>query len=382
MGGPGLDVLVIGGGVFGLWTARALQRAGRRVAVLEMAEPGHAAASSGGESRITRCMYGAEERYAEWAWASLVEWRALSDRASEPLFHETGVLWMYREGDVFAEASVRVLEGLGIPVERLGPSGLRSRYPVLRVEPEDQALFEPRGGTLLARRAVQRLAAELVAEGVHFVRGRAAPIRVTSGKHGALSWIETTDGRRIEAEQFVVSCGSWLDCVCPDTLGGRLFVTRQDVLFLDVGPEETGSLPIWADMPFYGFPALAGRGFKLAHDRHGPLVEDMDTLDRTVASTAEREARVFLARRFPDLADRKVVDARVCQYANSSNGDFLIDRHPGFGNVWIVGCGSGHGFKQGPSVGAHAADLVLGNATPIARFELAAKGTEQARSIQ
>lgn len=382
MGRRGLDVLVIGGGVFGLWTARALRRSGRRVAVLEMADAGHAAASSGGESRIARCMYGAEERYAEWAWASLVEWRALSDRASERLFRETGVLWMYREGDAFAEASARVLEGLGIPVERIGPSGLRSRYPVLQVEPQDQALLEPRGGALLAHRAVRRLAAELAAEGAEFVRGRVVPIRATSGEHGALSQVETTDRRTMEAEQFVVACGPWLDRVCPDALAGRLFVTRQDVLFFDVGPEETGSLPIWADMPFYGFPAIAGRNFKLAQDRHGPRIEDMDGLDRTVASTAERDARAFLARRFPALADRAVVDTRVCQYSNSSNGDFLIDRHPGFDNVWLVGCGSGHGFKQGPAVGAHAADLVLGNATPIASFGLAAKGTEQARSIQ
>jgi len=375
-------VLVIGGGVFGLWTARALWRAGRRVTVLDMAEPGHAAASSGGESRITRCMYGAEEQYAEWAWASLVEWRALSERASDPLFHETGVLWMHREGDAFARASARVLEDLGIPVVRLGASSLRSRYPILRIEPEDRALFEPRGGALLARRAMRHLAGELAAMGVEFVHGRTIPIRAASGEHGALSRVETTDGRRIEAEQFVVACGPWLDRVCPDALAGRLFVTRQDVLFFDVGSEETGALPIWADMPFYGFPALAGGSFKLAHDRHGPHVEDMDGLDRTVAPTTEREARDFLARRFPALADREVVDARVCQYANSSNGDFLIDRHPDLDNVWLIGCGSGHGFKQGPAVGAHAAGLLLGIATPIARFGLAAKGTEQARAIQ
>lgn len=376
------DVLVVGAGVFGTWTARALRRLGRRVTVLETAEPGHATASSGGESRITRCMYGTEERYTEWAWASLAEWRALSDRASEALFYETGVLWLHREGDAFAEASLRVLEGFGIPVEQIGPAELRARYPVLRIESEDRALFEPRGGALLARRAVRQLVAELAAEGVDFVRGRAAPIHAPSAEQGSLPWVVTTDGRRIEAERFVVACGPWLDKVCPDALTGRLFVTRQDALFFDIRPEETGSLPIWADMPFYGFPALAGRRFKLANDRHGPLVEDIDGLDRHVASGAEAEARAFLARRFPTLADREVVDARVCQYANSSNGDFLIDRHPGLDNVWLVGCGSGHGFKQGPAVGAHAADLVLGHATPIARFGLGAKETEQARSIQ
>lgn len=373
---------MIGGGVFGVWTARALLRSGCRVRLLDMAEPGHPAASSGGESRITRCMYGAEELYAEWAWTSLREWRALSERTSGPLFIETGVLWMYREGDTFAAASHAALRRLGIPVERFDPAELRARYPILRVESEDLALFEPRGGALLAGKAVARVAAELAAEGADVIRGRARPVRASSAERGALPWVETVDGRRYEAERFVVAGGPWLDRLCPDVMDGRLFVTKQDVLFFDVAPDEIGGLPVWADMPHYGFPAIAGRGFKVAHDRHGPRVGDVDELVRTVAPTAEEEARAFLGRRFPALANRRVVDARVCQYANSSNGDFLIDRHPDLENVWLVGCGSGHGFKQGPAVGSHAAELVLGSGTPIPRFGLAAKRTEQARAIQ
>lgn len=382
MSGRAADVLVIGGGVFGVWTARALRRSGCSVRLLDMADPGHPAASSGGESRITRCMYGLEELYAEWAWTSLREWRALSERTSRPLFLETGVLWMHRADDPFAEASYGALRRLGIPVERLDPAELRARFPILRVESEDRALLEPRGGALLAGRAVARVAAELVAEGAEVIRGRARPVRSSSAVRGALPWVETVDGRRFEAERFVVAGGPWLDRLCPDAMDARLFVTRQEVLFFDVAPEETGGLPVWADMPHYGFPPIAARGFKVAHDRHGPRVGDVDALVREVAPTAEEEARSFLARRFPALANRSVVDARVCQYANSSNGDFLIDRHPDLENVWLVGCGSGHGFKQGPAVGVHAAELVLGTGMPIPRFGLAAKRTEQARAIQ
>lgn len=382
MPGRGPEVLVIGGGVFGVWTARALQRTGCRVRLLDMADPGHPAASSGGESRITRCMYGAEELYAEWAWSSLREWRALSERTSGPLFCETGVLWLHRQDDGFAEASYGALQRLGIPVERLGASELRAKFPVLRVASDDLALWEPLGGALIAGKAVARVAAELAAAGAELIRGRARPVRSTSAVRGALPWIETVDGRRFEAERFVVAGGPWIDRLCPEAMEGRLFVTKQDVLFFDVAPEETGGLPVWADMPYYGFPSIADRGFKVAHDRHGPRVGDVDALVRTVAPTVEEEARSFLARRFPGLANRRVVDTRVCQYANSSNGDFLIDRHPDLENVWLVGCGSGHGFKQGPAVGAHAAELVLGTGTPIPRFGLAAKRTTQARAIQ
>ncbi|MFZ5622928.1 MAG: hypothetical protein ACOY71_00685 [Gemmatimonadota bacterium] len=47
-----------------------------------------------------------------------------------------------------------------------------------------------------------------------------------------------------------------------------------------------------------------------------------------------------------------------------------MDRHPGAANVWLVGGGSGHGFKMGPAVGEHVAQLVAGTATPLPSFAL------------
>lgn len=376
------EVAVVGAGVFGCWTARALRDAGRRVTLIDFEGPGHPAAASGGASRITRTMYGAEELYMEWARRSLSAWQALSERGDEPLFHETGVLWLYRDGDRFAEASAPALDAAAIPVERLGPSELRARYPILEVAPEDRALLEPEAGALRTAAAIRRLVGELEADGVELLRGRVDPIHAAEGEGGALVAVELRDGRRIEADRFVVACGAWLDRVCPDAVAGRLFVTRQEVLFFDVSTDRVGPLPIWADMPFYGFPPLAGRGFKVAHDEHGPAVTKVDVMDRTVGTETVAAARDFLGRRFPTLADAPVAEGRVCQYANSSNGDFLIDRHPGLDNVWLVGCGSGHGFKQGPAVGAHAAGLVLGTEKPIERFGLESKETRQARAIQ
>jgi glycine/D-amino acid oxidase-like deaminating enzyme len=105
-------------------------------------------------------------------------------------------------------------------------------------------------------------------------------------------------------------------------------------------------------------------------------------MDRIVGAETVARARSLLSRRFPSLADRPVSETRVCQYANSSNGDFVIDRHPGLDNVWLVGAGSGHGFKHGPAVGVHVAGLVLGTATPIGRFALAGKTMRHGRKIQ
>jgi glycine/D-amino acid oxidase-like deaminating enzyme len=83
----------------------------------------------------------------------------------------------------------------------------------------------------------------------------------------------------------------------------------------------------------------------------------------------------------PALGDAPLVESRVCQYENTSNGDFLIDRHPEHENVWIVGGGSGHGFKHGPAVGEYVANLMTTNAEPEARFGVASKGNAANRAI-
>jgi glycine/D-amino acid oxidase-like deaminating enzyme len=161
----------------------------------------------------------------------------------------------------------------------------------------------------------------------------------------------------------------------------RLFVTRQEVFFFSVEAGATGDLPVWSDLPFYGFPSLEGRGFKVANDTHGSAM-DPNTADRRASAAGEAAARDFLARRFPSLAKAPLSETRVCQYENSSDGHFVIDRHPGLDNVWLAGCGSGHGFKHGPAVGSHIAELVAGTAKPREPFLLAPKQRQQDRAVQ
>ena len=141
-------------------------------------------------------------------------------------------------------------------------------------------------------------------------------------------------------------------------------------------------LPVWIDFAagVYGIPDLDAHGFKVGLDRHGPPI-DPDTAERLVDPAAIATAREFLARRFPALVQAPLVDARVCQYENTSTGDFLIDQHPGWPAVWIVGGGSGHGFKHGPAVGSHVADLLAGRASVDPRFSLAGKTSAAARAV-
>jgi len=375
------DVLVVGAGVFGIWAANMLHKAGRRVAVIDAVGPAHSRASSGGESRVIRFGYGEDRIYSEWAWRSIRDWQELSARSGLPIFHQMGVLWVHREPDKLVQASARVLSEQDIPFTLLSASELKRRFPVMRVENGEAGFLEPDGGALMARRAVQFLASELASKGVALLSGAVSPIRREQGDQGVLHAVTTTNGKRIEAEQFVFACGPWLDRMCPDAMMGRLFVTRQEVFYFSVDAGATGNLPVWADLPFYGFPSLEGRGFKVANDTHGPIINP-DTADRRASATGEQQARAFLARRFPSIADSPLSETRVCQYENSSSGHFVIDRHPGLDNVWLVGCGSGHGFKHGPAVGSHIAELVAGNLEPREPFLLATKQSQHDRAVQ
>ena len=244
----------------------------------------------------------------------------------------------------------------------------------------------PDFGALMARRAVQTLVDELVRSGGDY---RQIEVQPPAASGDRLTHVVTSAGERIEAEHFVFACGPWLGKLFPDLLATRIFPTRQEVFFFAPPPGDRqylpGQLPGWADFNggdiYYGFPDLEARGFKIAHDAHGPRM-DPDTGDRTPSAEALADVRAYMARRFPALADRPLNEARVCQYENSSNGDLLIDRHPTLGNVVLVGAGSGHGFKHGPAVGRYAADLLL-DRLPEAepRFSLATKAEQENRTV-
>lgn len=383
--GRAFDVAVVGAGVFGTWTAWKLRQAGKRVVLIDAWGPAHARASSGGESRMTRTAYGADEIYSRWAWESLKDWKRLSAGAGLPLFHEIGVLFFFAREEAYVRQTLEVHRRLGLPTETLSRREMARRFPQLDWQGVEVGLYEPRLGALMARRAVATLKEDFVRAGGDYRQAMVKP----PGGGRTLTELETGDGDRIAAGQICFACGPWLPKLFPSLLEGRIFPTRQEVFFF--APEagdarfQPGRLPGWADFNegdiYYGFPDLEGRGFKIAHDAHGPAM-DPDSGDRTPSASALGDVRGFIRRRFPALTGRPLSEARVCQYENSSNGDFLIDRHPRWANVVLVGAGSGHGFKHGPSVGAAAAGLLLDpGKRPEPRFSLATKAVRQERTV-
>jgi len=377
------DVVVVGAGCFGAWTAWSLRQAGASVLLLDKYGPANARASSAGESRVIRMSYGPDEVYTRFSHRSLGLWKAFFAKVGRPeLFQETGVLWMATGDAPDAKASLTTLTKVGIRHETVAEDELRKRYPQIAVVPGGWAIWEPESGALMARRGVQAVVADAVTNGADYAVADVLP--PTGRTH--LAEIKTAAGDSVSAGSFVFACGPWLGAVVPEALGGRIFPTRQQVFFFGVPPGDKRfappAMPTWIDFAqnFYGMPDLESRGFKAAADSHGPAF-DPDHGERVVTAEAIQQVRALVAERFPGLKDAPIVETRVCQYENTSNGDFAIDRHPGLDNVWVAGGGSGHGFKHGPAVGEYTAERVLKGGSGEPRFALAAKEKVQKRSV-
>jgi glycine/D-amino acid oxidase-like deaminating enzyme len=379
-------VAVVGAGAFGAWAAVHLLRAGQKVTLIDAYGPAHSRASSGGESRMTRAAYGKDEIYTRMALDSLREWKALSAASGLPIFHEHGVLFFFNDKHAYLTDSLAVHRRLKLPTEALSRAQMARRFPMINFSGVEAGLFEPGFGGLMARRSLQTLVEQFVRAGGTYVRGMVEPPLPPRG--GPLRQIRLSRGERIGADFFVFALGPWLPKLFPDVVGKRIEPTRQEVFFFapPAGDRrfQPPAMPGWADFNggdvYYGFPDLEARGVKFAHDTHGPVV-DPDTQDRRPSEAALAKIVAFRDRRFPLLRGAPLTEARVCQYENSSNGDFLIDFHPRFANVLLVGGGSGHGFKHGPEVGRYAAGRIQGNARPEPRFSLATKAEVHKREV-
>ena len=347
---PPMHVLVIGAGAFGTWTARWLLRRGASVTLVDQYGAGNSLASSGDESRVTRSAHGADSHYPVWQRRGLEQWLALG----RSLFVRTGVLWLAHLEDGFEADSLRTLADLGIPAERLETVALRTRYPQLLVDDLGWALLEPEAGVLLARRAVAATARAVEEEGGE-VR-----IGLATVSEGAVM----VDGEPATADAVVFAAGPWLGKLLGPIPWLELAVPRQEVIYFATPPGDArfdaGSLPTWVeyDAAFYGLPSIEGRGAKVAPDWAGPIV-DPDTQERRLSDERVTASRDYLRRRLPALAGRPVAEGRVCQYELTPDTHFIIDRHPTFDGAWIVGGGSGHGFKHAPVVGEYVSALIM-----------------------
>lgn len=353
-----LRAVVIGAGAFGGWTALHLLRAGAQVTLVDAWGPGNSRASSGGETRVIRGVYGPTAIYVQWTVRSFQLWADLEKATQRKLYFKTGAIWMIRADDAYEQAALPLLKAEGLPYQKLTPTEAAKLYPQINFDGIQWVLKEQEAGFLLARQSCQTVLERFLAEGGEY-RGASAK-RSTRG-------IVLSDNSSIEADAYVFACGPWLRELFPELEGGNLIQpSRQEVFFFGTPAGDLRftekQMPVWIDHGerlIYGVPGNERRGFKVADDTRGPSF-DPTTGERTITAEALTAAREFVSMRFPELKNAPLVESRVCQYENSSDQHFIVDRHPGMQNVWIVGGGSGHGFKHGPAMGEYVAKAVLG----------------------
>jgi glycine/D-amino acid oxidase-like deaminating enzyme len=412
-------IAVIGAGAFGGWTALRLLEHGARVTLLDAWGPGNSRASSGGETRVMRGTYGPDQPYTEMAARALKLWAKYERRWERQFLHRSGVLWMASGRNIddgFERGSVEALRVAKIKFQELSTPQMKKRWPQINFEGIEWGIFEPECGYLDARASCQAVVAAFVAAGGKYrqaaaladglesellcgraplLRGRAPLLRGRAALQGRVNRVKSERAsapvvvapsgngvfpQPLEADIYVFACGPWLGKLFPATIGDLIQPTKQDIFFFGAPAGDDrfsdAHLPVWADHRGrfrYGIPgALSGdarRGFKIADDTRGPAFDPTDG-ERVVDPNTLKDIREYVGFRFPALKNAPLVETRVCQYEQTPDSHFILDRHPARENVWIVGGGSGHGFKHGPAVGEMMADLILKDREPDAIFQL------------
>jgi glycine/D-amino acid oxidase-like deaminating enzyme len=372
-------IAVIGAGAFGGWTALHLLERGARITLIDAWGPGNSRASSGGETRVMRGTYGPNQPYTQMAARALKLWAKYERRWKRQFLHRTGVLWMASSrDDAFERGSVEELRAAKIKFQQLSTPQMRKRWPQINFEGIEWGIFEPECGYLDARASCQAVVEAFVAAGGKYLQLAAL---ADSLEGGPLRNLTLSDGSRLKADVYVFACGPWLGRLFAQAVGHLIQPTKQDIFFFGTPAGDDrftdAHLPVWGDHRGrfrYGIPgAISGdarRGFKIADDTRGPAFDPTDG-ERVVSQDTLQDTREYVAFRFPALKNAPLVETRVCQYEQTPDSNFIIDRHPRNENVWIVGGGSGHGFKHGPTIGEMMAELILKDREPEAVFRLA-----------
>jgi sarcosine oxidase len=358
------EVVVIGAGAFGGWTALYLREMGVAVTLIDQYGPGNARASSGGETRQLRANQGDREIYTQWSLEAMERWQQREAEWGQQFFLRTGQIQLATEWTPFLEDTKRAFDRRKIAYEELTPEEVAHRYPQLDTTGIAFAVFTPSTGVLRARERCLAVARAFERKGGRLLTSHVAPGRQQRGK---LQDVRLATNERVFAQQFVFACGPWLPKVFPDVLKDRLRTPRRVVLFYGTPPGDQRfsypHFPTWSTPGAYGFPSVDGKGFKVAPPGDDTMV-DPDVQERIVTSEEMRRGRELIARWFPALRDQPLVESRVCQYENSVDAHVFVAQHPALENVWLVGGGSGQGDKHGIMFGEYVARRVLGKDTP------------------
>ncbi len=372
------SAIVIGAGAFGGWTALHLLRKGMDVTLVDQFGPGNNQSSSGGETRLIRAFYD-KQIYFDQTLRAVELWKENESKMGQKVFHQTGLmLFNYKPTTHELEVAWPMYKKAGLTLEKISAAEAGKRWPQISTAGLDHVMYDPQAGYLDARNACIAVKDLFVKEGGKFIQQKVTDHKSTSGKATSIT---LGNGQQLRADQYVFACGPWLTRLFP-LVTKKLKVTRALELFFSTPEGESdfmeNNLPTWMDRdldgPFrsFGVPGSAFRGFKLGitPPTNNNVTDKFDSYDRTISAEEIKMAQDVLAKRFPKMVGRPLIEYRVCQYTMTPDSDYVLDRHPEASNLWIMGGDSGHGFKVGPSFGELAANTVAGEAKVMDVFAL------------
>ena len=349
--GRDADIVVVGAGIAGVAAARALAQGGRAVLLIEQFGLGHARGSSHGSSRIFRLSY-PDARYVRLAGEALEGWRELEAECGESLIAHTGAL----DFGPVANENARALSSCGIGHELLRGKDVTARWG-LTAAPEEPALFQPDGGTMLADRAYAAFVAAARAAHGEVIEG----VRVTGFDIGADSVCVRTEAGEIVALAAVVTAGAWArGLLAPLGIELAVVPTRETVAYFDV--PDASQLPTVIDQAVHAdardeqvWYALAAPGIGLKAGLHhaGPPA-DPDEIGVPDEKTVDRVAD-WVGGRYPGSRTAAAAP-ETCLYTTTADEGFILERH---GRIVVGSACSGHGFKFAPAHGRALAALAL-----------------------
>jgi sarcosine oxidase len=364
------DVVVVGAGAFGGWTAYYLRQLGASVRLVDAYGPGNSRATSGDETRGVRSSYGDRGVWADlwtrWANEAIGRWTKFDAEWGREmkmrLFFNTGDMIFRSQSEPFTDRTQELWKKHAIPFQLLKPEDVSRRYPVFRLEDTSVVLYDPRAGVVRARRACEVVAEAFRHAGGEVLMGHAA----TGDRDGnRLQNIKTTGpAATLTADTYVFALGPWFPKAFPNLMARRIRTPLGHVHYFGTPPgDDRFTFP---NLPSFNFPGITGwaalppdnRGFRVRI--RGENLTDPDTSERAFDRASDTQAREFIARRFPALTGAPLLETRACHYEMSVSRNFIIDRHPDYSNVWVAGGGSAEGFKFGPVVGDYIAKRVLG----------------------
>jgi glycine/D-amino acid oxidase-like deaminating enzyme len=371
------DILVVGGGIFGITGALELRRRGHSVTLIDPGPLPHPLAESTDISKVVRMEYGSDALYMELGEKSREGWLRWNDDLGEQLYYDVGVFVPTRrpmQPGEYEHQSYQLLLKRGHRPERLTADEIIRRFPAWTPGLYSDGFFNAEGGYVLSGRAVARLVEIARREGVTIHEGQTADHLIEQG--GRILGVQTREGSQFHAGHVLIAAGAWTGLLVPE-LAGIFTTPGMPVFHLKPADPRQFEVPQFtvfigdiANTGWYGFPLHPREGVvKLGHHGIGQMLHPEKDA-RLVGDSDERSLREFLRETLPGLAEAEIVYTRRCLYCDTPDSNFWIDRHPGRDGLSVAAGGSGHGFKFGPVLGGIIADAVEVRPNPyLPRFQ-------------